>query len=206
MKKLLQMTLFAMATLSGGVNAANYCGELDYHYGPFDYRLHGNLKIVEQAHFTADVEAGIKGSSSFLGDDLSYTLRALPNHPRALTTLAKIALRSKTTHIAHMKYPVECYFERAVRFTPDDGAVRAIYGSYLFALGRTGEALKMLQGALALLPQDPTINYNIGLVYFETKDYASAMRHAKVAYEMDFPLPGLKNKLVKAGKWEQVGN
>lgn len=209
MKKLFNAIVCATVMLSASAAhaAGNYCGPLSGgHYGPFDYRLRGtfNLDVVERAHFTPEIEAGIKGNTSYLGQDLNYTLRAVPNHPRALSTLVQLAVRKKTLKIDHMMYPVECYFDRALRFAPDDGTVKAIYGNYLHSVGRSNEALKMLQDAANLLPQDPTINYNLGLVYFARKDYAAAMRHARVAYDLGFPLPGLKNKLTKAGKWEQA--
>lgn len=209
MKKLFHAVVCATVMLSASAAhaAGGYCGPLSAgHYGPFDYRLRGtfDLDVVERAHFTPDIEAGVKGNTGYLGQDLNYTLRAVPNHPRALSTLTQLAVRKKTLQIDHMMYPVECYFDRALRFAPDDGAVKAIYGNYLHSVGRANEALKMLQEAANLLPQDPTINYNLGLVYFDQKDYAGAMRHARVAYDLGFPLPGLKNKLAKVGKWEQA--
>jgi Tfp pilus assembly protein PilF len=101
------------------------------------------------------------------------------------------------------KWPVECYFNRAIRFAPDDAAVRATYGTYLLALGKTDDAVGMFADAVGMAPEDPTINYNAGLAYFKKKDYAKAREHAKKAYALGFPLPGLKNKLVEAGKWDE---
>ncbi len=209
MKKLFHAAVCAsvMLTASAVHAASGYCGPLSAgHYGPYDYRKSGtfDLNIVERAHFTPDVEAGVKGNTSYLGQDLNYTLRSVPNHPRALSTLSQIAVRKKTLKIDHMMYPVECYFDRALRFAPDDGVVKGIYGSYLHSVGRSNESLRMLQAAVELLPADPTVNYNLGLVYFALKDYSAAMRHARVAYDLGFPLPGLKNKLAKVGKWEQA--
>ncbi|MES2322133.1 MAG: hypothetical protein V4633_07720 [Pseudomonadota bacterium] len=203
MKKYL---LFGLGMLLANVAlAANYCGEIrGRHFGPFDYRLRASfdINIVESAHFTPEIEAGLRGNTSYLGDDLHYTLQAIPNHIRALATMAKVGLRDKTVKVAHAKYPVECYFDRAIRFTPDDGAVRAAYGNYLSALGRTADALNAFAMAVQLQPDDPTINYNAGLMYLKAKDYDKALVHAKKAYEKDFPLPGLKNKLIALGKWE----
>jgi tetratricopeptide (TPR) repeat protein len=182
---------------------ANYCGALTFHYGPYDYRHETHrLEIVERAHFTPEVEAGVSGNTSYLGDDLQYTLQASPNHHRALVTLGKLAVRDKTVHIPHMKYPVGCYFERAQRFAPDDGMVPSIYGGYLFALGKKDEALVAYKRAYAMMPDDAVINYNLGLLYTERKDYEHALPHAEKAYALGFPLPGLKKKLLAAGKWQ----
>ncbi|OWW20392.1 tetratricopeptide repeat protein [Noviherbaspirillum denitrificans] len=188
--------------------AASYCGDLENAYGPFDYReraIHADsLKLVESAHFTPEVEKLISGNRGALGADLDYTLRAFPNHPRALTSMARLALRTKGSKSNGMKYSFECYFNRALRFQPDDPAVHAIYGGFLSKLGRLDEAIEHLSEAVRLQPNDATSNYNLALVYFDKKDYAKAREHAKKAYEQDFPLPGLKNKLIQAGKWEEA--
>lgn len=186
-----------------------FCGNpMKVVYGPFDYRKRAefvdNFKLVEGAHFTADVENGIKGSSSFIGGDLSYTLVVIPNHQRALASLSKLAIKRKEVQIYNMRYPVECYFNRAVRFAPDDGSAWTAYGTYLYAVHRPEEAFSMFKQAAMVEPDNPTINYNLGLAYAKKRDYALAMAHAKKAYAQGFPLPGLKNMLVQAGKWEPV--
>ena len=53
-----------------------------------------------------------------------------------------------------------------------------------------------------LSPEDYNTHYNLGLLYFDKKNFAKSKEHAKIAYDQGFPLPGLKNKLTKAGQWE----
>ncbi|WP_420474888.1 tetratricopeptide repeat protein [Noviherbaspirillum sp. ST9] len=199
------MLLVLSLSAASAPSFANYCGELTNAYGPYDYRdranLKANLKIVEDNHFTPEVEKLIAGKSSSIGGDLDYTLRAFPNHHRALTSVARLAVRSKSPSERGMKYSFECYFNRAVRFQPDDPVVRTIYGSYLSKVGRWNEALEHLSEAVRLQPDNPTSNYNLALVYFEKQDYEQARLYAKKAYDMEFPLPGLKNKLIQRGKW-----
>ena len=43
-----------------------------------------------------------------------------------------------------------------------------------------------------MAPEDPTYNYNLGLVYYKTKQFKEANEHAHKAYALGFPLPGLK--------------
>jgi tetratricopeptide (TPR) repeat protein len=205
MKSILYAAAAVALVFPGIAGAANYCGPLrGNHYGPYDYRTDKEkLPVVDNAHFTAEVEQGKSGSSSYLGDDLNYTLTAFPNHHRALVALTRIALRDKTVQIPHSKYPVECYFVRAQQFAPDDGVARAVYGTYLYGLGRYDKALEIYKEAIALAPDDPTINYNIGLAYLKKNDYEHALQHAHKAYDMGYPLKGLKNQLVKAGKWTE---
>jgi tetratricopeptide (TPR) repeat protein len=198
------LALFAGADLQA--SAANYCGELKNGYGPFDYRRRAefqqNFYLVEMAHFTPDVENGVKGNTSSVGGDLDYTLRAIPNHHRGLSTLATLALRDHTVEVNGMHFPVECYFIRALRLTPDDGAVYATYGSYLFSLGKIDKAADLFKQGLGYEPDNATLNYNLGLVYLKQHNYDKARTAAKKAYAAGFPLPGLKNKLIEAKQWD----
>lgn len=191
--------------VSSNSYGAGYCGDLINAFGPFDYReradLSQQLNLVERAHFTNEVEKLVKGNTGTVGADLDYTLRAFPNHPRALASLARLALRSQAPKVSGLKYSFECYFNRAVRFKGDDPAVHAIYGSYLSKLGRTDEALEHLLEAVRLEPDNATSNYNLAVVYFDKRNYEKAQEFAKKAYAKDFPLPGLKNRLVQVGWW-----
>jgi tetratricopeptide (TPR) repeat protein len=198
------MTVVVMTATTAG--AKNFCGELKNAFGPFDYRARSenasSFELVESAHFTDEVENGVKGNTGQIGGDLDYTLRAIPNHRRALAALARVAVRTKSVTVSGAKYPVECYFERAMRFTPNDGGVRAEYGNYLFALGKTDMAFTAYKQAAELEPESSAINYNLGLAYFQRKAYGEARTYAKKAYALGFPLPGLKNKLAAVGKWD----
>ena len=63
-------------------------------------------------------------------------------------------------------------------------------------------ALEQFRRGLELAPDNANLHYNIGLTYFELKDYDNALVHAKRAYELGFPLPGLRNKLQAAKRWK----
>jgi tetratricopeptide (TPR) repeat protein len=205
MRIMLSIALITIAACSTSARAAGYCGELTSSYGPFDYRnseFAENLKTVEAFHFTPEVEKLIKGNTGTLGGDLAYTLAVFPNHTRALTSLARLALRDKTEHLSGAKYSVECYFNRAARFRPDDAAVRTIYGSYLYKLGRTQDAMEQFDEAVRVDPENATANYNLGLLYLQKKDYEKALIFAKKAETLGFPAAGLKNKLTELGKWD----
>ncbi len=54
-----------------------------------------------------------------------------------------------------------------------------------------------------LAKDNPQLHYNVGLLYFELKEYDKSMANAKIAYEQGFNLPGLKDKLTRAGKWKE---
>lgn len=159
------------------------------------------LSVVENFHFTPSIEQLIPGKNGLLGTDISYTLEHFPNHPRALAAISRLALRDKNRKPVGARYTVECYFDRALRFRPDDARVHSLYGAYLLATGRTDIALEQLEESARLEPENPTAHYNLGLLYLKKKDYDKARASAQKAYSMGFPLPGLKNKLTAAGEW-----
>lgn len=200
-----------LATLSlmtpAGAASISYCGSLENAYGPFDYRLAesqyaNEIFLVESHHFTPNIEALTSGNTGALPGELDYTLRAFPNHHRALTSLARLGLRSKNPQLHGMHWSFTCYFDRAMRFQPTDDAVRMIFGTYLLKKGDVNTAIEQLKIALQLNSNNAPANYNLGLAYFQQKNYSEALSYAKKAYSLDYPMPGLKNALVAAGKWD----
>ncbi|ARO86536.1 tetratricopeptide repeat protein [Nitrosospira lacus] len=208
MKPVSCLAALVISVVSINLQAAPHCGELTVAYGATggDYTNSEDRKnkvpIVEQYHFTPNIENLVSGNSGPLGGELTYTLERFPNHHRALASFAKLGLRDKTPKPIGSRFSVECAFDRAIRFKPNDPTVRMVYGTYLLKLGQQDKAIDQLNVAVNLQPEDPTINYNLGLLYVQKKDYEQARTYAKKAYELGFPLPGLKNKLVEAGKWE----
>lgn len=201
-------TMIAACALgfASSVASAVGCGELETGFGPYDYtdpahRGH-DLHIVEINHFTPEVEGLIAGKSSTLGADIDYTLRTFPNHHRALQAMIRLSQREKKATPAGAKFTVGCYFDRALRFKPDDPTVLMLHGMFLNTQGKLDDAIAQVEKANQLLPNDANINYNLGLLYFDKKDFVKSREHARTAYDLGFPLPGLKNKLTKAGQWE----
>src|SRR6185295_1715921 len=96
-----------------------------------------------------------------------------------------------------------CYFDRAVRFRPEDGVVRMIYANYLANQKKPTEALAQMQAAEKLLVENANLHYNMGLIYLSLKDYDKALHHAHRAYALGWQLPGLRNMLQKAGRWQE---
>ncbi len=184
------------------------CGTFQYdreHVGPNDYRtIHPKtLKLVEDYHFSRRVEALRKGQSSSIGGDLKYTLNAIPNHPRALRSTAEYFRRSALKATLEMGMGLECWFERAVAYRPDDPIVRVLYADELLKQGKGSDAREQLAVAEQNAGESATTHYNLGLVYLDLKDFDRSVEHAKKAYAYGAPLPGLRNKLAEAGKWRE---
>lgn len=176
-------------------------------FGPFDYTVPNKkfLDLVETHHFFPEIEQ-LALSYKPLMNNLDYTLRAFPNHHRALQSLTKLSIRLKENpkiNIERSRYtPVECYFERAINFQPNDPFVRILYAIFLHKNYKHLGALKQYQEAEKLMPENAEIHYNFALLYIDLKRYKEAYKHAAKAYKKGYPLPGLKNKLNRLGYWK----
>jgi tetratricopeptide (TPR) repeat protein len=199
--------LLATAAAPALAAAPKICGVFDDPAALSDYRkgrteFAAKLAQVEKASFPPDVESGAAGVASAAG--LEATLAAFPNHAPALTALTRLALKEKRAQIPGMKYPVECYYDRAQRFVPDDAAVYAAYAAYLFGLGLNDKAVEMYVRAVDLDGRNAVIQYNLGLAYFRLGNYELANKYAQRAYNAGFPLPGLRTMLQNVGKWRHM--
>jgi tetratricopeptide (TPR) repeat protein len=215
--------LFALAIVCGWAPAAvaddddpvlnpYVCGSLTNAYGPFDYNNPppNAISLVEGAHYTPGIEHLNAGKMvDELGPiwgEFDYTLRALPNHPGALQAIDRLSMRLKSDKPPRAQRSAHCYYIRAIAFKPTDGMVRMLYGMYLLRRDKSKEAIVQFDKAEKYAGENANLHYNIGLAYFQVKDYPKAMEHAKKAYDMGFPLPGLRNMLEKAGKWQADSN
>ncbi len=181
-------------------------------YGPFDYtKRHSlkpeNLDLVEGAHFQPDVENLLEGhhrsSDTSPWPDLDYTLRAWPNHPRALLSMIRFQekINRKLTNLK-ATVPAECYLQRAIHFSPEDPVPYSLYGYYLRKLGRLEDANKYYQKAAKLDPENPKLAYSYSFLLIDLKKYDDALKYAQLAYKQGRPPSGLKNKLIKLGIWK----
>lgn len=210
MRRTLLATLTALFAALPSLLLAQDCPlNFDYGprvFGPFDYRTASadDKLIVERRHFTRQVENLIRGESAWLGGDIAYTLRVFPNHARALAAMSKLSRREGGRIPREAEWPAECWFLRAITYAPDDPLVRLVYGIELLRDGKRSEAIEQLDAANSLGGDDPNVHYNLGLAYFDLGDFERSLTHAHQAYRLGFPLPGLRDKLKKAGKWRDA--
>lgn len=217
--------LLITVTQCGGAIADSACGPLSLGgFGPFDYRSekHKNvggiefrpgssehqaiLDMVQGAHFKPEIEALLYGKTrdSTPGGDIAYTLHALPNNHRALVATMRYGEKLKTEHPKDMRFSVECYFDRAVRFAPDDAIVRMLFAQFLISKNRQPEAMQQLVYAENLAGVNGFTHYNIGLIYFDSGAHEKALQQAQQATALGFPRPDLEQKLRAAGKWQDA--
>jgi tetratricopeptide (TPR) repeat protein len=187
--------------------------------GPNDYYdpdswIQNYVRLVNEHHLYPAEEQVKKGfTTSTTGqavrniwEEIDFTLRWFPNHAEGLRFMVKWL----------PKYPhppektVEYYFEKAVSYKPTakwrpvDAVARQLYAIHLYKEGKYDEAEELYLAALELKPNDSELHYDIGLLYYAMKKYDKALTHAQTAYRLGYPLPGLRNKLVKAGIWKDA--
>ncbi|MEH0165821.1 ABC transporter permease [Roseateles microcysteis] len=201
--------LLATPLPASAQEGVNMCGRLDNAYGPYDFRHdRDKLPIVLGAHFTPMVEALIRGTTSQRpGADIDYTLRAIPNHPNALLSMARLADRERTDQPVGSRYTVDCWFDRAIRFRPDDHVVRMLYANFLTEKKRSEDALRQLEIVrLQLAKDNPLTHYNLGLLYLGLQIYDKALVEAHQALALGYPRTELQEKLRAAGRWKEPGD
>lgn len=185
------------------------CGNpFQNHHGPFDYRTTSleARKLVEDFHFTLGVETLTRPKNTTfrnMGQDVQYVLNVFPNHHRALITMEKLVERWKVDPAPGAPFPVECYFDRAIRFRPDDTVARALYAQFLARRGRLEQAALQLEQAVEHAKDNALSHYNIGLVFFEIGRHEQALTQAHRALAMGYPRTELADKLRAAGKWKE---
>lgn len=215
--------LLLLATLPFTSNAEVLgCGDFKGVFGPWDYykpashrplsgHPMGPVKRVTNVHLTKKMftlERGNTGAGpEGLMADLDYTLLRIPNHPQALHLLIqfnnKLNGQLPQLHDFTWKRSTECYFDRAIEFSPNNGETYALYGIYYHGQKRYSEAEKQYKIAESKGYKSADFFYNIGLLYVDLQNYELSQKYALKAYQNGYPLPGLRNRLINLGKWPE---
>lgn len=132
--------------------------------------------------------------------ECNYTIeRSAKTHPMYAKMLT---LRGRALHEIGKAQEGFGDFKLAVHLHP---TISDPYAAWALILRRHGERAKARQiledGIAATNGGNAEMHYLLGLVLAELEDYEPAMKHAKSAYELGYPLPGLKRKLKDAGHW-----
>jgi tetratricopeptide (TPR) repeat protein len=198
----------AAPELSDAEKRAMECGSLQNGVGPWDWRTRETTSRLSwdhadnmKHHYDPAMNRMRAGEyTQPVMHDLDFLLRNWPNHIQGLRALMQYEKAGGKTHGYRT---VECYFERARRFAPDDVAVTLLEGYYYLKKNKKELARRSYEDALRLEPESIDVNYNVGLFYAEVGEYEKAEKHAHMAYEAGYPLDGLRKRLQKAGHWTE---
>lgn len=129
-----------------------------------------------------------------------FILNAYPNQPEVLNLLSELC-------VVRWKSPTcdaDPWFQKAIAQNPSIARTYLVYGIHQLRKGQPAEAIVTLNRALEMEPDSVNAHYNLGLAYFEVKDYVKANAHAQASYRLGAKVPGLRDKLVKAGHWKPI--
>lgn len=202
---LLGLLLFAGAQEPG---LAAACGPLvKTSAGPHDYRDYNArarfLPVVERVHFTPGIEDLTAKPPRYLAGDLSYTLNKFPNHYRALDAISRLSVKVGMEQPEGSDYSVDCWFQRAVVFQPEDSVVRLTYGIHLERLGKYQEALRHVEAGLRLEPGNAKILYYMARLKLRIGNADEARHYALEAQTAGFPIDDLRKELIAIGQWDE---
>lgn len=158
------------------------------------------LANLEQFHIAPGL-ARLKGRN-YQGafEDFTFILASFPNHPQALALVSDVC----DVQWKDVRCDADPWFQRAVEINPRIAQTYVLVGLHQQRRGRATEAVRAYQRALELNPASSNAHYNLGLAYFDQKRFDLANQHAQASYALGFPLPGLKDKLSRAGQWKDL--
>lgn len=163
---------------------------------------------VEGAHFTIGVQRGEYGNAGSLEGDLDYVLNKFPNHPQALLVTARNQMKPdynpRHTYRKDRSWPKkECYFKSALLRAPDDALTHLVIAIFYHEYGNLQVAARHYESSIKLFPGNAETHYNYGLLLIDDDRADEALKHAKQAYAMGYPLEGLKNRLKRQKVWKE---
>lgn len=131
--------------------------------------------------------------------ECAFILRIFPNHPTALLLTADACAQWKSP-----KCMMDDVFARAVAINPRVAQTFVVQGIYRYQTKQYEPAIQSFTYALELQPNLMNAHYNLALTYLETKQFDLANEHAQKAYSLGATLPGLRDRLTKAGYWKPI--
>ncbi len=155
------------------------------------------LRTVEQYHLGPAEEKFMAKQYQSAHGDLTFMLRYFPNHPRALLLMAQLCSEWKSPRCLP-----DMMFEKAIQLKPDESATYIVQGIYLHRIKRYKDAIASYEQAVALDQDSINAHYNLALTLVETRQFELANQHAQRAYALGAQLPGLRQRLQKAGQWK----
>ena len=154
-------------------------------------------KNAHHYHLQPAFDAMKRGDWKSAHENFEFILRVFPNSPQALNGISELCVLKWRSPFCD----ADSWFEQAVAVNPDIATTWVIYGIHLQRERHPLQAIEKLQHALKLRPDDLNAHYNLGLAYFDLKDYDKANEQAQKSYALGAQLPGLRDKLKRAGAW-----
>lgn len=168
--------------------------------GPCWYYLHHHCAAV--LHLDRAKSARSKADRNFaLQSAIKEDRGGLRYCPEANPFSANIATHMAMTYVeAGDLANATKLLDRSIRSHPEFAQAYLVKASTLRRNGKVNEALEVLSaGNAAVDGKSAELHNALGYAYLRNKEYEKAREHARLAYELGFPLPGLRQELAAAG-------
>lgn len=188
---LLLLLLFSANTYSSDQLNNNYYGNLTKDQKQL-------LMLNEQHHLYKAIKNAKTGKMhrlTYAKADYHYILARWPNHPKALIGMTRVLLKLKA------KPEIDLMYQNAIELFPMVPETYVLYGIYLYKEGEYNKAESNFLKATQLRKDYAEGYYNLALSYLAQDKKELAVKNAHKAYDLGFPLPGLRNKLQKLNLW-----
>jgi tetratricopeptide (TPR) repeat protein len=153
------------------------------------------INKVQKAHLGPGVECLEQARYWCAHQNLDFVLRWIPNHGRALDLYSQLAIaRGRPESVIP-------YLDYALRFDHDNPALPVVYGIHRYRTGDFEAAAERFRQALNRNSESAEAHYHLGLSLAELGRWEAAREHAHRAYDLGYPLPGLREKLRREGEW-----
>ena len=153
---------------------------------------------VHSYHLQPAYDALKRGNWKSAHDNFEFILNGFPNSPQALNGMSELCVNKWKSP----QCDADSWFDKAIARNPTIATTWVIYGIHLERKKLPREAVEKFEHALELNPDDINAHYNLGLAYFDLKEYDKANQQAQRSYALGAPLPGLRDKLMRAGAWK----
>jgi len=175
---------------------ANWRARLGAAWDPLHHYCAG-LVITDRARIEPDKRQRENLLRRVIEENRYALARIPPSHPM----YAEIAARSGLVHRDLGEDDLALrHLEMAIKECP-----KCVVGYQAMAIfhrgkGQLAEARRTLEsGDQVTDGKSVEINYFLGLVLLDLKEFPAAQAHARKAYDMGYPLPGLRDQLARAG-------
>lgn len=164
------------------------------------YALHhfcSGLARIERARLLPDMDKR-KSEIGYAVDEFNFFLQRTPEqHPLYAEALVRICLAREKQGQPEAGL-AEC--DRAIAAQPGNSTGYSAKAMVLRRQKKLADARVVLEeGNQATEGNSAEVEYFLGLTCADLKDYTCAVEHARRAYALGYPLPGLRSKLKAAG-------
>jgi len=178
--------------------AFGQAGGHDYYNPGSDTDVKANMVNAHHFHLQPAFDAMKTGNWRSAWENFEFILRFAPNSPQALNGISQLCVLKWKSPLCD----ADSWFDQAIAINPSIATTWVLYGIHLQRKKLPDQAVEKFKHALELRPDDINGHYNLGLAYFDMKDYDNANKQAQMSYALGAPLPGLREMLKRVGAWK----